>query len=556
MRRVSLSLPLGVVGALCCGAVYASQGDRPNVIYIMSDDHGVQGIGAYGSRFASLNPSPNIDKLAAEGVLFTNVFCTNSISTPSRATILTGQYSHVNGAYDLYSRLGSEDHHLLREVSEAGYATAVVGKWHLTDAPGFVDYFAVLPGQGRYMNPLIQVSEGGRSELVSFDSTMSLKVNVIETKGHSSDVLTDLSIEWLDKKRDKSKPFFLCHHFKAPHDFFEYAPRYAHYMEDEFMPEPDNLYDQPGEHFGSVATRGVDDSLVGSIGSTISPQPAKKKRSLADIYVNKRKVPREVDGRALSDREKTHLTYQLYVKEYMRCIKGVDDNLGRLVEYLKANGLYDNTIIVYTSDQGMILGEHNFIDKRWMYEESIRMPLIVRDPRAKSAAGQRCAWLINNSDYAPTLLDLIGVDTPDYMQGASFKGGVEGGKQPKDWRTGTYYRYWMHMAHKHNNPAHFGIRTERYKLIFFYGTDYTDLFAGRKVQDKGGNRFWGDTPVAWELYDLQKDPNEMVNQYSNPKYADVVKRLKVQLSELRKEVGEDDSRHPEIKKIIDENYNF
>ncbi len=526
---------------------------RPNILYVMSDDHCVQGIGAYGSRLAELNPTPNIDKLASEGMLFTNVFCTNSISTPSRATIMTGQYSHVNGAFDLYSRLPSENHYLLKEMKEAGYATAVVGKWHLTDAPGYVDYFAVLPGQGRYMNPIIQVSEGGKPQDVKFDSTCAFKVNVVESEGHSSDVLTDISLEWLDKKRDKSKPFFLCHHFKAPHDFFEYAPRYEEYMEDEYMPEPENLYDQPGEFFGSVATRGENDELISEIGSTVSPQPEKKKRSLSDIYARKHKIPTEIDGRPITDREKTHLTYQLYVKEYLRCIKGVDDNFGRIIKYLKDNDLYDNTIIVYTSDQGMILGEHNFIDKRWMYEESIRMPLIIRDPYAKETAGEECGWLINNTDYAPTLLGFAGVDTPEYMQGMSFRDAVEGGKEPSKWRKATYYRYWMHMAHSHNNPAHFGIRTKRYKLIFFYGKDYTDIFSGRKVQGKDGNRYWRDTPSAWELYDLEKDPTEMVNQYSNPQYAKVVKDLKKQLVKLRKEAGEDDSRYPEIEEIIKEN---
>lgn len=549
---------LALVGSSSLNAVVAAQNsdktDRPNILYIMSDDHSAQGIGAYGSRFAKLNPTPNIDKLAADGMLFTNVFCTNSISTPSRATIMTGQYSHVNGAYDLYSRLPSANHYLLKEMKDAGYATAVVGKWHLTDAPGYVDYFAVLPGQGHYMDPIIQVSEGGKPQSVPFDSTCAFTVNVIESEGHSSDVLTDLSLNWLDQGRDKSKPFFLCHHFKAPHDFFEYAPRYADYMEDEYMPEPNNLYDQPGEYFGSIATRGENDELISEIGSTVSPQPEKKKRSLADIYIRNGKIDPQIDGRPMTDREKSHATYQLYMKEYLRCIKGVDDNFGRIIQYLKDNDLYDNTIIIYTSDQGMILGEHNFIDKRWMYEESIRMPLIIRDPYAKSEAGDRCDWLINNSDYAPTLLSFAGVETPDYMQGESFKGALKGESEPKEWRKSTYYRYWMHMAHGHNNPAHFGVRTKRYKLIFFYGKDYTDLHSGRKIQGKDGNRYWGNTPSAWELYDLEKDPNEMVNQYSNPEYSDVIMELKRELVKLREEVGDDDSNYPDIKQIIDDNF--
>lgn len=182
------------------------------------------------------------------------------------------------------------------------------------------------------------------------------------------------------------------------------------------------------------------------------------------------------------------------------------------------------------------------------------MPLIIRAPNSNETNGKECDWLINNTDYAPTLLSFAGVETPEYMQGESFKGAIEGEKEPKNWREATYYRYWMHMAHSHNNPAHFGIRTKRYKLILFYGKDYTDLYSGHKVQGKGGNRFWEDTPSAWELYDLEKDPTEMVNQYSNPEYAKVVKELKKELKKLREEVKEDDSNYPEIQKIIEANF--
>ena len=212
----------------------------------------------------------------------------------------------------------------------------------------------------------------------------------------------------------------------------------------------------------------------------------------------------------------------------------------------------DNTIIVYTSDQGMFLGEHDFIDKRWMYEETIRMPLIVHYPKMISA-GTHNNWLINNTDYAPTLLELAGIETPAYMQGRSFVGALEGQKGPEDWRKATYYRYWMHMAHGHNNPAHFGIRTKKYKLIFFYGVDYTDVFDKQQIEDKDGNRFWESTPAGWEFYDLENDPHEMINQYANPEYSKIVSKLKSELFELKEEIGDTDIEFPRIQKIIEEN---
>ncbi|MCF7957196.1 MAG: sulfatase [Phycisphaerae bacterium] len=522
---------------------------KPNILFMMSDDHCERAMGVYGSRLATLDPTPNLDKLAREGMTFDNVFCTNSICTPSRATIITGQYSHKNKVYDLYDGLPGDRHYLTQEMKKAGYAIAVVGKWHLRHAPSFVDYFAVIPGQGSYINPVIHVSEGGEKRRIRYDSILEKEVCVIETRGHSSDVLTDLSLDWLKNKRDQSKPFFLMHHFKAPHDMFTYAPRYKDYLADATIAEPDNLYDQPGAHFGSIATRGKNDALVNVIGSTISPQPSK--RNLARSY--RHKIEKLTGKKKLSNKELTHHTYQLYVKEYLRCVKGIDDNLGRILAYLKENNLLDNTIIVYTSDQGMLLGEHDFIDKRWMYEESIRMPLIVRYPKMIKA-NSRNDWLINNTDYAPTLLTLAGVDVPACMQGKSFANALSGAKEPKTWRQATYYRYWMHMAHGHNNPAHFGIRTKKYKLIFFYGVDYTDIHNKRVIKGKEGNRFWKSTPAAWELYDLQNDPTEMVNQYSNPDYARIVKQLKQMLQNTRGQIGDTDEPFPRIKMIYDDNF--
>jgi len=531
------------------GDVRRGVDSKPNILFIMSDDHCERAIGVYGSRLAKLDPTPNLDKLAKDGMIFNNVFCTNSICSPSRATIMTGQYSHVNKVYDLYDGLPGEQHYLLKEFRQSGYSTAVVGKWHLKNSPQNTDYFAVIAGQGRYIDPVIHVSEGGQKRKIRFDSTLEKEIDVIDTKGHSSDVLTDISLDWLDNKRDKTKPFFLMHHFKAPHDMFVYADRYKDYLKDVEIPEPVNLYNQPGEKWGSIATRGINDSLVDVIGSTVSPQ--RKKRNLSRIYRDK---IQKLTGRSdLSNKEMTHFAYQLYLKEYLRTVKGIDDNLGRIFDYLRKNDLMDNTIIVYTSDQGMILGEHDFIDKRWMYEESIRMPLIVHYPEMVRS-GSRCDWLINNTDYAPTLLDLAGIKIPGYMQGTSFVSALKGEAEPDSWREATYYRYWMHMAHGHNNPAHFGIRTKKYKLIFFYGVDYKDIHNKKRVEGKDGNRFWTSTPAGWEFYDLGNDPHEMNNSYSDPEYSLIIRDLKNLLLETRAKVGDTDEEFPRIKEIFETNF--
>jgi len=339
------------------------------------------------------------------------------------------------------------------------------------------------------------------------------------------------------------------HHFKAPHDMFVYAPRYEDYLAEADIPEPSNLYDQPGPNWGSIGTRGQDDSLVGVIGSTISPQQTK--RNLARHYRGKIK---KLTGRDdLSDKELTHHAYQMYVKEYLRCVKGIDDNLKRIVDHLRASDLLENTVIFYTSDQGMLLGEHDFIDKRWMYEESIRMPLIVHCPK-RVEANARCDWLINNVDFAPTILELAGAGRPNYMQGFSFASAFYGRDEPAKWRTATYYRYWMHMVHGHNNPGHFGIRTKTHKLIFFYGCDYTDTHNGRVVEGRKGNRYFKSTPASWELYDLTKDPFEMDNRYNDPDYEVVVTTLKRQLKSLRKDLGDTDDQYPHIRKIVEQHW--
>ncbi|WBU89848.1 sulfatase family protein [Cellulophaga omnivescoria] len=522
---------------------------KPNIIYIMADDHTSQAFGIYGSRLASLNPTPNLDKIANQGIIFDNCFVTNSICTPSRATMITGQYSQTNGVLDLEGHIPPERQYLPQEMKKLGYEAAVVGKWHLEDEPATFDYYAVLPGQGKYHDPEFIVQ--GEQEWPK---------NRIQTKGHSSDNITDLTIAWLKDKRNKDKPFFLMHHYKAPHDDFEYAPRYKDYLENTYIPEPASLYENGNN--GSIATRGANDSLLRVIGSSVSKRNIVRSMGMRLWSNEYTKISNpEFDASSISldmtDKEYTHKTYQEYLKRYLRCVKGVDDNVARLVKFLKEEGLYDNTIIVYTGDQGFMLGEHDYIDKRWMYEESMRMPFFVRYPE-KIKAGTRTDAIINNADFAPTLIDLAGGTALEKMQGHSFKSILETGKEPKGWQQSTYYRYWMHMAHAHANPAHFGIRTKQYKLIFFYGKYWVDTKDPNATWNKKswGNKFEMDTPAAWEFYDLTKDPKEMNNAYNDPAYKDIIKELKKQLKAKRKSLKEEDgSKFPHIQKVIDEHWN-
>lgn len=528
----------------CGGATVKKQAieKQPNIIYIMADDHTTQGFGVYGSRLASLNPTPTIDRIAKEGILFENAFCTNSICTPSRATIMTGQYGQVNDVRDLGGILPVDRQYLAHEIKKLGYTTAIVGKWHLKEAPDAFDYYNVLPGQGDYHNPtLYSNEETGEKKTIRFEKGLSREVNATTYKGHSSDVITDKSLEWLESKRDKTKPFFLMHHFKAPHDFFEHAKRYANYLADTEIPEPASLWDNTGN--GSIATRGYNDSMMDTIGSSVGHRNIIRNMGM---HMN-------IDPN-IPDPEYKKLAYQEYLKRYLRCVKGVDDNVKRLFDYLEKEDLMDNTIIIYTGDQGFMLGEHDYIDKRWMYEESMRMPFLVRYPKMIKA-GTKTDAIINNTDFAPTIIELAGGNTPEYMQGSSFKEILETSKEPEGWKQETYYRYWMHMAHKHSNPAHFGIRTKEYKLIFFYARDYKQRNnKAQKWAHHPSSLSFLETPVAWEFYDLQKDPKEMANKYNDPAYANIIKDLKVRLKNLRTEVKESDTQYPAIQKSIDEHW--
>ncbi|HBE68115.1 MAG TPA: acetylglucosamine-6-sulfatase [Planctomycetaceae bacterium] len=522
-RFTSLT-PLVVL--LLLAAVSSAQ-ERPNILFIMSDDHTAQAVGAYATVLKDLNPTPTLDEIAREGIVFENAFCTNGICTPSRACIITGQYNHNNGVFDLGGRIEPENQMLPIAMREAGYQTAIVGKWHLKTEPNY-DYYKVLPGQGKYMHPEFRVQ--GEAEWP--------KNTVKHPDQHSSDAIMDSTLEWFKTKRDPAKPFFVCHHFKAPHDFFENAPRYQDYLADVEIPEPSTLYDVP-ESWGSLATRGHNDELRPHIGTSIGSRNPRRSYS-KDLYrLYPEEFPPGYDPNENSEVETTRLAYQAYLRKYLRCVKGVDDNMRRLVDYLKAEGIYDNTLIIYTGDQGFWLGENDYQDKRWAYDPSQRMPLLIRYPKS-IPAGQRSDALVENVDFPALMLDYAGAQVPSSVQGRSFREVCESGKEPSDWKQEVYYRYWMHMAH-HDNPGEMAMRTKQYKLIYFYGCNY-----------EGKNQ----TPPAWELYDLQADPNELVNLAENPDYADTLEELKVRFAQLRVEVGDDGSHHPQCERVVQEFWDY
>ncbi|WP_404306935.1 sulfatase family protein [Neorhodopirellula lusitana] len=543
---LSVSMYVGVAGLLLTLASPAVKGaepqvsgaqpsesqpagaSRPNVLYIMSDDHAAHGISAYGGRFAEVAPTPNIDRLAKEGTLFSNAFCTNSICSPSRACVLTGQYDHTNGAFDLDGRVDPGKQMLAIEMGKAGYQTAMIGKWHLKAEPADFDYYCVLPGQGHYHNPEFRVR-----------GDKPWGKNLIKFPGmHSTDAITDLTLDWLQDGWDQDKPFFLMHHYKAPHDYFDNAPRYETYLADVDIPEPETLWSRD-ERFGSIATRGDNDELLPHIGTSIGPRNPRRSYlgDLPKLYPNE--FPADFDPKNYSAEENTRLAYNAYLKKYLRCIKGIDDNLGRLFAHLEETGQLDNTIIIYTGDQGFMLGEHDYQDKRWMYEESQRMPLLVRYPKT-IPAGQKLDAIVENVDFGPTMLDFASAPIPDSVQGRSLKSMLETGQAPSDWKEEAYYRYWMHMAH-HDNPAHVGIRTKTHKLIYYYGCNYD-----------GGYQ----TPPGWELYDLENDPHETINLYSNPEHAGLVADLKKRLEATRQRVGDDGSHFPACEEVIQEFWDY
>ena len=483
----------------CASAVLSSADDRsrPNIIFIMSDDHAAQTISCYGSR---INRTPNIDRLAKEGMLFQNCFCVNSICTPSRANILTGKHSHKNGCMTLSNKFDGSQQTFPKLLQQAGYHTGVVGKWHLKTQPTGFDYFNVLPGQGLYFDPYFR--EKGKP--------WRNKRKFVQHKGYVTDIITDMALDFL-KERPKDKPFCLLYQHKAPHDMWEYDEKHAHMYADVDIPEPDNLFDDfqnRGEAIKRATLR-----LTMEQGIFLHPTQGKQ-------FDNVRK---EIGH--LPEKQQVRRVYQYFIKAYLRCVASIDDNIGRVLDYLDRSGLAENTIVVYTSDQGVFLGEHGLFDKRFMYEESLRMPFLVRYPREVKPA-RVTDDIITNVDFAETFLDYAQVPIPDDMQGRSIRP-LLAGKTPRNWPKSAYYRYWMHRAH-FNVAAHFGVRTKRYKLIYYHG---------QGLGVKGAKN--DPTPPEWELFDLKKDPKEMENVYDDAAYARIVRKLKAELIKLRIKLEDD-----------------
>ncbi len=481
-------LPGWFLTAMMFGSAAAAP-PPPNILFLFTDDHATQAIGAYGSK---INKTPNLDRLAAEGMLFQRALVSNAICAPSRAVILTGKYSHLNGQRTNKDVFDGSQQTAPKLLQKAGYQTAIVGKWHLKSTPTGFDHFEILKGQGQYYNPMLITN--GRQ---------------VKHTGYTTDIIADRSIEWL-RQRDKTKPFFLMSQHKAPHGRWEPALRHLTLYENETIPEPPTLFDDYSgrspaakRHQMGIADHMGDHRLMLKYSSRHTPEQL----AVFDGYFKPRNE--EYHSANLSGSVRTSWHYQRYIKNYLRCVQAVDENIGRMLDALENEGLADNTVVIYSSDQGFYLGEHGWFDKRWMYEESLRTPLIVRWPGVVDA-GVKNNDIVSNLDFAQTFLDIAGARPPDDMQGASLVPVLKGAT-PKDWRRTFYYHYYESGGH--GVPIHFGVTTRRHKLIRF--------------QDKGLD--------AWELFDLQEDPQEMNSVYDKPEYAKVVNQLKREMTRLRKE---------------------
>lgn len=490
-------------------------GDRPNIVFIFTDDHAPQAIGAYGSWLKSVNPTPNIDRLAAAGMLFQNSFCTNSICGPSRAVILTGKHSHINGFRQNEDRFDPAQQTFPKLLQHAGYETAVIGKWHLGSKPRGFDHWQILDRQGSYYDPIFLSRDGAK-----------------RIDGYCTDIVTDLTLTWL-REREHDKPFFLMCQHKAPHRNWMPATRHAQLYADQELPEPRSLFDElednasPARHQEMEINRHMNQVYDLFLPPPAGWDPEGNKpfdrsgwENLQRLSDNQRAAWHAAFAREnmefaagdYSGRELVRQKYQRYLKNYLRCITAVDESVGRILEFLESSGLAKNTIVIYSSDQGFFLGEHGWFDKRWMYEESLKMPLIVKWPGV-TEPGSVNTHLVQNLDYASTFLDIAGLPMPADLQGKSLVPLLRGAR-PDDWRDAIYYHYYEYPS-VHMVAAHNGVRTQRYKLIHFYQFD------------------------EWELYDLQNDPDELVNQYDNPIYAEHVTALKRKFKELRDQYRDD-----------------
>ncbi len=494
-------------------------GDRPNIVFIFSDDHAPHAIGAYDGWLKSVNPTPNIDRLAAQGMLFRNSFCTNSICGPSRAVIMTGKHSHKNGFMNNGNSFNWNQQTFPKILQKAGYTTALYGKSHLKGKPQGFDDWKVLPGQGLYYNPDLITPEGR-----------------VRIEGHCTDIVTDLAVEWLKDGRDPDKPFMLMVQHKAPHRNWMPALRHLRLYDDIEIPEPGTLFDRWWDNAKPARYQELEIDrhmhlkydLFVDLTRDIVPQKPGDKKTDQSAHRNMQRMTEEqlrawhaAYGPKNADFHKQELTcddlvrwkFQRYAKNYLRCIKGVDESVGTLMDALETLGIDDNTIVIYSSDQGFYVGDHGWFDKRWMYEESLKMPLIVKWP-GQTKPGSSSEQMVQNLDYAETFLEIAGATIPDDMQGRSLVPLLKGDR-PSDWRKSIYYHYYEYPS-VHMVPRHFGVRTERYKLMKFYQ--------------------FGE---EWEFYDLEKDPDELTNQYGNPEYASQIAEVRTELQRLRTHYDDD-----------------
>lgn len=537
----------------------AAATQRPNIVYIMCDDHAFQCISAYGSPISKLAPTPNIDRIAERGMRFDRAFVENSLSTPSRACLMTGLYSNQNGQRQLGEGIDTTRTFFTEQLQQAGYQTAVVGKWHMGCDPKGFDYYHIYNDQGQYYNPQYRGTDTDGKYIVE--------------EGYSTDLTTDHALSFIEH-RDTNKPFCLLLHHKAPHRNWLANTKYFGMYDNVTFPMPETFYDDYETRGSAVRTQKMSvtkdmrweqdfkvpemldtanadswDSYL-SLMNEVNRMNPEQRIAWGKYYFprNRRLLEARLTGKELDEWK-----YQNYIRDYMSVIKSVDESVGRVLDYLDSHGLTDNTIIVYTSDQGFYMGEHGWFDKRFMYEESLRTPLLIAYP-GHIQPGTVCNKLVQNIDYAPTFLDLAGISKPKELPGRSLTPLFKAGDKVKVWRSSIYYHYYdyptYHMVRKHD-----GVRTDRYKLIYFYGEGGLDAVKENKYQRQPGTREHGcmtyltslgyfepkDSAVNYnELYDLQADPHELNNLYGKPGYEKITKQLQKQLTDYRKSIGVDE----------------
>ena len=496
MKLPGLAAVLSLALIAAHTSVETQPAGRPNIIFIMTDDHAAHAIGAYGSR---VNKTPHLDRLAREGALLTGVFATNAICTPSRAAILTGQYSHINGV-TMFNRFDSSRMTVARLLQQGGYYTAMVGKWHLGSDPAGFDHWEILPGQGAYRDPLFYTATGEKTY----------------TGRYATDVITDLAVEFIER-RPRDKPFFLMMHHKAPHRPWEPTAEHAAHFASERIPEPVTFWDSYATRTDALHEnqQRVADDLTNRDLKLPRPEGLTGEALTAWLTTKPDSVTVARDGKSvtLTGEALARWKYQRYMQDYLATVQSVDDSVGRVLDVLDRSGLARNTLVIYTSDQGFFLGDHGLFDKRFMYEESIRMPFLVRWP-AQIPPGTRSEALALNIDFAPTFLEAAGLPAAGEMQGRSLLP-ILRGRQPADWRTSMYYRYY-HDPGDHNTRAHYGVRTRTHKLIYFWKKD------------------------QWELFDLANDPYELHNLYGEPGQEALTSALKAELARLKRDLRDED----------------